>query len=65
MSAAQFAHGARGAAHAIGAAAVSYVVLSLPEPARVLASHGLPAWAAYAACMTDRLNAVVKALRSR
>jgi len=65
MSAARLAHGARGAAHLVGAAAFHSLVLALPEPARALASHGLPAWTAYAACVTDRLNALVKALGGR
>ena len=62
MVTAHFARGARGAAHVIGAAALNYLVLTLPEPAKELVDIGIPGWTACATCLSARAGNALRAL---
>jgi hypothetical protein len=58
-------HLARHGAHVLGAAALNYIALSLPSPARELVDVGMPGLSAYVACLSARAGEAWKALLHR
>jgi hypothetical protein len=51
--------------HLLGAAALNYLVLTLPAPARELVDIGVPGWSATIACISARAGNALKALGAR
>ena len=58
-------HLAKHGVHLLSAAALNYIVLSLPSPAKELVDVGVPGLSAYVACLSVRASNVLKAFVHR
>lgn len=56
------AHFSRQGAHVLSAAALNYIVLSLPSPAKELVDIGMPGLTAYVACLSAKARNTLQSL---
>lgn len=58
----RLAHISGHGAHVLGTAALNYIALSLPSPAKELVDAGMPGLSAYVSCLSARAGEALKAL---